>query len=225
MTVATLPPAAQVVPETPAAGGRDGLPTFLAGDIILFAGRADWYGVLSGWLMRTRGEGLTYAVHTAQFLDADRYLELATVVKIRATGDILRPRQAHDTWQRRGFEVWRCRVLTAEQRAAVTRQALAYVGARFGWAKVFTHVLDGLVSKVAGRDVFLFRRLNHDTRYPLCSWVTAFAYDRALHYQFGVPPEAADPDEIGDWVNSHPAEWERVFRLADYTQLGRPARR
>lgn len=194
-------------------GRADQLPRFLAGDIILFAGRRDWYGIASRWVMRIPGESPTYAVHTAQFVDADRYLELDLVGKLRATEEILKKRQARDTWRGKGFEVWRCRSLTVEQQEAVTQQALAYLGTRFGMAKVVTHLLDGLLSKVVRKEVFFFRRLNHDQRYSICSWITAFSYDRALHYRFGVPPECADPDEIDDWVSSHPDEWVRVFRL------------
>jgi hypothetical protein len=128
----------------------------------------------------------------------------------------MKRRQAYDMWQRRGFEVWRCRSLTAEQQEAVTRKALDYVGATFGWAKFLTHFFDGLLNKATGREVFFFRRLNHDQRYPICSWITAFSYDRALHYQFGVPPECADPDEISDWVKDHPDEWVCVYRLEEY---------
>lgn len=201
---------------TPDGVRHDKLPQFMAADIILFAGRRDYYGRLSRWLMRTSGEGPTYAVHSAQFLDAGSYLELDIVGKIRTTQEILRKRQSHDLWQRRGFEVWRCRSLTDEQRDAVTRQALTYLGARFGMAKFFTHLLDGLVNKAINRDIYLFRRLNHDQRYPICSWITAFSYDRALHYQFGVPPECADPDEINDWLSEHPDEWVRVFQLEEY---------
>src|SRR4051812_13610950 len=133
-------PASETRVEQPG-NSRDGLPTFLAGDIVLFAARDNWYGLLSRWLMRRRGEGPTYAVHTAQFLDSGHYIELAVSGKIRATGEILKQHQALDMWQRRGFEVWRCRVLTDAQRAAVTQQALAYVGATFGWAKFMTHLL------------------------------------------------------------------------------------
>jgi hypothetical protein len=138
------------------------------------------------------------------------------VGKIRATAEILKKHQAHDTWHRRGFEVWRCRRLSPEQRDALTGQALAYLGERFGMAKFVTHFLDGLITKVARKEVFFFRSLNHNQRYPICSWITAFAYDRALHYQFGVPPECADPDQIDDWVSSRPDEWECVFRLEEY---------
>jgi hypothetical protein len=205
-------PAAAVDDARPAASS-DTLPAFLAGDIILFAGRGDFYSRASRWVMRTSGEAPTYAVHTAQFIDGRRYLEIDFVGKLRATGDILRRRQAHDLWQRRGCAVWRLRALSAEQRDAVTRAALGYVGAKFGMGKFFTHALDGLISKAAGRSLFVFRRLNHDQRYPTCSWITAFSYDRALGYRFGVAPECADPDQIDDWVNAHPDEWACVYRL------------
>jgi hypothetical protein len=215
-TTTVLPRSEDEVLVDPAEEGRETLPAFLAGDIVNFAGRNDWYGRLSRWIMRTRGESPTYSVHTAQFLDADQYLEFDITVKIKPTGEILRKHQAHDMWERRGFEVWRCRGLTDAQRQAVTQQALKYLGAKFGFGKVSTHTLDGLLSKLVGREVYFFRRLNHDQRYPICSWITAFSYDRALHYQFGVPPECADPDAIDDWVRTHAEEWECVFRLAAY---------
>jgi hypothetical protein len=105
--------------------------------------------------------------------------------------------------------------LAGEQREAVSRQALAYLGARFGVAKFLTHFLDGVLNKLVGREVFFFRRLNHDQRYPICSWITSFSYDRALQYRFGVPPGCADPDAIADWLTSHPDEWTRIYCLEE----------
>src|SRR5919204_6096787 len=147
-TLLPSPGGGVLVDQDQAGVGSAQLPEFLAGDIISFSGGRDWYGIFCRWLERSRGEGPTYAVHTAQFLDAGRYLELDIVEKIRATAEILRKHQAHDTWQRRGFEVWRCRWLTTEQREAVTRQALAYLGARFGWVMFLTHLFDGLINKI-----------------------------------------------------------------------------
>src|SRR5829696_7179548 len=54
----------------------DQLPEFLGGDIILYAGRGDFFSRAVRWVERTPSEGPTYAVHSAQFLDAGRYLEL-----------------------------------------------------------------------------------------------------------------------------------------------------
>lgn len=182
------------------------IPEFLAGDLILFTSRGDLPGELGRWAAQARGERPTYAVHSAQFLDAERVLEMNGVAKIRPLAAVL--------GDRRGFEIWRCRTLTNPQRAALTAQALRYLNARFGWPKLLTHVLDDLLNKILHHEVFFFRRLNHNDRYPICSWITAFAYDRALHYHFGVPPECADPDQIHDWVTAHPAEWGQIYRGA-----------
>jgi hypothetical protein len=192
------------------------LPKFLAGDIILYAGKGDVYSRLSRWLMRTSGESVTYAVHTAQFLDAHRILEMDIVGRIKTIEDILNKRYKLDLWQRRGFEVWRCQPLTLQQRMTLTDQAKAYLGIKFGMAKFFMYLLDGLASKIVHKDVRFFRTLDRGDRYPVCSSITAFAYDKALHYQFGIPPECADPDHIHDWVTAHPTEWVQVFRLEEY---------
>jgi hypothetical protein len=121
-------------------------------------------------------------------------------------------------WQQRGFEVWRCTTLTPEQRMALTRVALTYLNLRFGFVKAWAHALDNVLCKLLHRDVFLFRHTDPAFRHPVCSGLNAAIYDRALHYRFGVDPECADPDQIHDWVQSHPDEWVRVFRLEPHPQ-------
>jgi hypothetical protein len=210
---------------------------FLAGDIILFASTGDVYSKVARWLMKGAHEGPTYTVHTGQFLDSRRVLEMDMVVRITTVDEMLtrRYRQGpwrvfpplpplpfvrrldaalnrQGRWKHRGFEVWRCPLLTAEQRRALTREALRYVHVRFGFLKAGAHLLDNLVSKLLHRDVFLFRHIDPEDRRPVCSGISAAVYDKVLHYRFGVDPECADPDHIHDWVRSHPGEWERVFR-------------
>jgi hypothetical protein len=180
------------------------IPAFMPGDVIVCPGRLFLRHRLTRWVSRSHDELPTYAVHTAQFLGARRVIEMDMVVKKRTTSEFLRIRGT--------FEVWRCDSLTPSQRRAVSRKSLEYLGRKFGWSKLVTHLLDGVVNKVVHRQVYFFRRLNHDQRYPICSWITAFSYDRALHYQFGAPPECADPDQIHDWICSHPEEWVCIFR-------------
>jgi hypothetical protein len=196
------------------------MPEFLAGDVILFAGQGDLYSKVGRWLMRSGGEGPTYAVHTAQFLDSQRVLEMDMVAKVKTVEDVLNKRYKLNLWRRRGFEVWRFKLLTEEQRRALTEQALFYANVRFGAAKFGAHMLDDLICKVAHRDIFLFRRLDPDDYHPVCSGITASVYDRAIHYWFGVEPACVDPDQIYDWVTSHPEEWVRVFCLAEYPEPG-----
>ena len=199
------------------------VPQFLPGDVILFAGEGDLYSKVGGWLMRDRGEGPTYAVHTAQFIDPQRVLEMDFVGRIKSLDDVLNRRYKFDMWKRRGFEVWRCETLTERQRRALTRQALAYLNVKFGLAKFGAHLLDDLIGKLLRREFFFFRHIDPEDRRPVCSGITASVYDRALHYRFGVEPECADPDDIYDWVTTHPDEWVRVFRLEEYAEV--PARR
>lgn len=188
-----------------------GTPQFLAGDIILFSGKGDLYSKLSQRLMRGPREGPTYTVHTAQFLSSRHVLEMDFVARAKSLDDLLNKRYKLDVWKWRGFEVWRCRTLTDQERQALTRQALTYLNVRFGMLKFAAHLLDGLISRIARRDVFLLRRL--DNGYPVCSEITAMSYGKALGYRFGVPPACADPDHIHDWVVAHPDEWVRVFRV------------
>jgi hypothetical protein len=195
------------------------VPVFYAGDILLFAGKAgDLYTRLGGWIMRSPGESPPYALHAAQFLDQRRVLEMDFVGRVKSLDDILQQRVDLNTWQRRGFEVWRCRTLSAEQREQLTDQALRYINIRFGYLKMIAHLMDGLLTKLTRRDLFIFRKLDPDGSSPVCSGVTAFVYDRALHYRFGVEPECADPDHIHDWLTSHPDEWERIFAVDNYAQ-------
>jgi hypothetical protein len=186
------------------------IPKFMPGDVILCPGRRAVPHLLTRWVTESPDEHPTYAVHTAQFLSAHRIIEMEAIVKKRGLKEFFQMRKA--------FEVWRCRSLTPAQRRAVALKSLEYLGKKFGWSKLFTHLLDSLVNKAVHRQVFFFRRLNHDQRYPICSWITAFSYDRALRYRFGVPPECADPDHICDWLNGHPDEWVRVFRLEEAPQ-------
>lgn len=189
-----------------AQGNRTYTANFLPGDVIFLASVGDLPGRLGSWIAQSRGEKPTYAVHTAQFLDAGTIMEMDFLTEMRGISHLFK--------RRRGFEVWRRRGLAAKQRKGLMRKALVYSGTMFGWGKLVTHVLDGLINKVTRKEFFFFRRLNHSDRYPLCSWITAFAYERALHYRFGVSPECADPDQMHDWVKSHPGEWALIFRYA-----------
>jgi len=218
-------------------------PAFLAGDIILFASTGDAFSNVGRWLMRGEHETPTYAVHTGQFLDPRRVIEMDMLARITPVEDVFKRRYWqgpfrallpppvwaqleevlsrryrryrrywHGLWQARGFEVWRCRTLTAEQRHTLTHEALKYANVRFGFLKFTAHALDNVICKLLHRDIFLFRHIDPEDRHPVCSGITAAVYDTVLHYRFGVDPECADPDQIHDWVRAHPAEWGCVFR-------------
>ena len=220
------------------------IPQFFAGDVIFFASTGDAFSNVGRWLMKGEHERPTYAVHTGQFLDSHRVLEMDMVARVATIGEVLNRRYWQGPlrallpppvwallaamlnrrcrryrrywqglWKPRGFEVWRCRTLTAEQRGALTREALTYMNVKFGFLKFTAHALDNVICKLLRKDVFLFRHIDPENRHPVCSGITATAYDKALRYRFGVDPACADPDQMHDWVAEHSDEWMRVFRL------------
>ena len=97
--------------------------------------------------------------------------------------------------------------LSEEARRKAVSRAHSYVGRKYGFAKIAAHALDWALG---GR--FVFRRLAQMHRYPICSWVVAYAYD-AIGWGFGVPPGAAQPDCIWDYCVAHPEEWRMVRGL------------
>lgn len=82
---------------------------------------------------------------------------------------------------------------TAEERAAFLETAQSFVGARYGWWKLFAHAIDRAVFKGKKR----VSRLLFMKGRPICSFLSAIA-NAAQNMSFGMKPEAADPDEMLD---------------------------
>jgi hypothetical protein len=112
-----------------------------------------------------------------------------------------------------GVAVFRPISLTDGERDKIVEKANDYVGRKYGWTKIVTHMMDwGL------KGAYVFRRLTHDDNYPICSWVVAYAYDAAGR-RFGVDPGAADPDDIWDYVITHPEEYEQIRDLVPLPEM------
>lgn len=90
----------------------------------------------------------------------------------------------------------------------VVAEANGYVGRTYGYFKIVLHALDWTL-----QGAYVFRRLGQMDSYPICSWLVAKAYSLAGVY-FGVSPGAATPDDIWDYVTTHPAEFSRVRPLS-----------
>ena len=95
----------------------------------------------------------------------------------------------------------------------VVDKAYDYLGRTYGFGKIITHMLDAIIVKIIKKEVFFFRKINHFDRYPICSWIWAFAYYRASEGQlnFGMPPEYAAPDDMHDYVRISD-EWKLVYK-------------
>jgi len=175
---------------------------FLPGDVVLTKTKR-WYGWLIRWGTQHTGEEKTCVNHAGTGENAVYYIEaLWETVRTPWATLLYDPPDAREVWRHIG--------LTDDQRQAIAAEASSYVGRKYGWWKIGLHGIDGILGKVFCTDIYLFRRLSFSDRYPICSWETAFSYDRAIGYRFGVEPERATPDDIHDWVADHP-EWMRVI--------------
>jgi hypothetical protein len=119
----------------------------------------------------------------------------------------------HRIWERYGppsgdsVAVYRAKNLSQEEIATIVTAAESYVGRNYGYFKILAHLLDWLLLGAYG-----FRRLARMDKYPICSWLVAHSFAKA-HKHFGVEPGAANPDDIWDFVQEHPAIYEPVHPL------------
>ena len=175
-------------------------PTFQCGDVVCELGQS-WFGRAIRWFTRGAFEPRTWAAHTGHMVDATNIAEALRKFTIR-------PLDAG-----RKIKVWRYRPGLAETVEICIRQkALHWLGKAYGWWKLAAHAADGLIEKLTPfPHVYLFRRLIGMADYPYCSWATGWTYEECVVYRFGVPPNAAAPDDIADWCESHPDEWELIY--------------
>ena len=175
---------------------------FLPGDLIFVHGHS-----AIGAAIRTAetgpGEPVAYANHVAGFTSPSDVTEALWHVQTLP----------FPSWQTTTpiYQVWRCMALTPEQRSIVAQAASAYVGRPYGWWKLALHLGDSLLSWSIGTEVYAFRRMMSDGRYPICSWVWAYAYDAlGLPNFFGLPPSEAQPEDMYDHVSCS-ILWEKVY--------------
>lgn len=176
---------------------------YLPGDLIFCHG-AGWLQRSIRWAERKSGEAASYANHVAGIVTECEVVEALWTVLDHPYAEAL---------ANTPHQVWRCLALTPAQRLAVAQAALDYVGREYGTLKIAAHLADALLSRLRGRDVYAVRRLCSMDRYPICSWVWAHAY-AAVGLSFGVEPDAADPDDMHDYVTASPA-WVLVAEIKE----------
>jgi hypothetical protein len=162
---------------------------------------------LLGWLIRKAEtgpkEGRAYANHSANIT----FERCVTEALWHVT------KSSFDPWLQKhtDFEIWRHTGLTPEQRETVARKAESYIGRQYGWWKLLIHLLDAFLTFLRRKETYFFRRMMFYDRYPICSWVEAYAY-KAVQIDFGCAPNAADPDVIQDYKKAHPESWKLIVK-------------
>lgn len=175
------------------------------GDIFLTRGRS----LISRAIRlctRTIGESRTRVNHAGVIVRGGPVAEARAVEALSTV-------RLHSFYDRYGppctdhVAVYRPAGITTEQRDAITRAALSYVGRPYGWLKLAAHFGDWLLC-----GAYVLRRLTDSDNYPICSWVVAHAY-KSAQMSFGVAPGAATPDDIWDHIHAHPEEFEEILPL------------
>ena len=107
--------------------------------------------------------------------------------------------------------VYRAKNIRPEEMQVIVAEAEEQVGKPYGHFKIVMHFLDWCLT-----GVYFFRRFARSEKYPICSWLVACAYG-AAYYDFGVPNEAADPDDIWDFVRRRTDYYEEIVHLGPLT--------
>jgi hypothetical protein len=160
-------------------------------------------------LTRHIGESRTQVNHVGLIVGSGLPVADATLVEaVRGVRVTTMPRYAD---ARTAVAVYRRRLDAPDRtpRRRIADRGLSYVGKRYGYGKILLHALDWCLL-----GAFVFRRLGRMDRYPICSWLVACSYSREADITFGIDSAAASPDDIWDYVTTHPDEWTCVRSLA-----------
>ena len=164
-------------------------------------------GALIRFFTRAFGERRTRVNHVGVVVEGG---DVQSAVVVEALAFV----RKHRLWSRFGgsrrhqVAVYRPRGMSADDALTIVKSAEDDVGQKYGWLMVAAHFLDYLLL-----GAYVFRRLIRADDYPICSWVVAWAYQKTGR-DFGVPAAAASPDDIWDYVRSHPDEYEEILPLA-----------
>ena len=175
------------------------------GDIFLTRSKS-----LLGWLIRVCtsriGERRSKVNHVGIVVEAGNMRE---AVVVEALSKVRR----HKLWKQYGppssswVSVYRAKSIARADMDIIVAEAEEQINKKYGYFKTVMHFLDWCLT-----GVYFFRWFARSTKYPICSWLVACAYG-AAGYDFGVPNEAADPDDIWDFVNEQTDEYEEIVRL------------
>ena len=179
------------------------MPVLRANDIVLT--RAETFiGRAIRFFTRRLGEPPSKVNHVGIMVSPTLIVEaLSTVVR--------RPlAAAYGPPSKQYIAIYRPLNLTGVEEVRVTLKANNYLGRKYGYVKILAQALDWFL-----HGAYVFRRLAGMDNYPICSWLVAHAYS-SIGKDFGVAPGAATPDDIWDYVTSHPDKYEQVWPLSPW---------
>ena len=175
------------------------------GDIFLTRGTSI-ISRLIRFFSRSIGESRTAVNHVGVVVKEG---SLRTCVVVEALSKV----KQHRLWERYGppdddsVAIFRPLNLSEEETNKIVAYAEKQVGRSYGYLKIIAHLLDWFFF-----GVYFFRRITNDSRYPICSWLVAYAFLQAGK-DFNVEPGAAEPDDIWDFVNKNREKYSEIHPL------------
>lgn len=175
------------------------------GDIFLTRG-SSLISRLIRFFSRSIGESRTMVNHVGVVVEEGT---LQSCVAVEALSRV----KQHKLWERYGppdddkVAVFRPVNLTEEEITKIVNYAKKQVGRKYGYFKIFMHLLDWLLL-----GIYFFRRFANNSKYPICSWLVAYAFSEAGKH-FDVAPGAAEPDDIWDFVTKHKDKYTGIHPL------------
>jgi hypothetical protein len=191
------------------------------GDVIHVQNR----GILSELILffsRAWKEEPSWASHTAMVLRVGEEVEIIEAL----WKTVIRPITAYKGIKSKLLVCRKPGGIDDKHKQKMIEKAEHYKGKTYGYYKIALHILDRLLN-----NRYVFRRLIKDNEYPICSWLVAYVYDRILGSQFGVEPNAAQPDDILDhcidcdwnfiWADSIKSVTDlcRTYKLSDKNNI------
>lgn len=192
------------------------------GDVFLTAS-ATWLGKAIRFCQRAPGEEPSVVNHVGLILNGDGLGGPASSIEALGRvryGDF---REFYSADPSVSVAIYRDVTLSPMEAAQIGLHASRYLGRRYGAPKLLLHLADWILSRILGREVWLFRRLAWVDRYPICSWLVARVFS-ATGRSFGVHPGMASPDDVWDWMQAHPEKWVCVHPLQPLNPPGQDAR-
>lgn len=180
-------------------------PTVLAPGDLFFTRSPTWLGWAIRLFTRSPGESRTRVNHVGVVVRGGL---LSEAVVVEALHHVVKRRlmAAYGPPRRTPVAIYRLKGLSQDERAAIARKSESYVGRKYGYLKIGAHLGDWLLGRLAGREVYAFRRLAKMDRYPTCDWLAAHVYPEWFS-------DAPSPDGIWDAVYGDLLHWSCVRPL------------
>ena len=175
------------------------------GDVFLTRG-SSIISQLIRFFSQSIGENRTMVNHVGVVVEEGT---LKTCVAVEALSKVTQ----HKLWERYGppdddsVAIFRPTNLALDEIAKIVAYAKKQVGRKYGYFKIFMHLLDWFFL-----GIYFFRRFANNGNYPICSWLVAYAFSEAGK-NFRVEPGAAEPDDIWDFVTTNKDKYVEVHSL------------